>query len=461
MAKAVLLISLPILLLARPAVAQFHDPVYLMGGIGGASTQDLAGIWLGDYNNRSSTKLSKNVTFYYSWSIQMDADNRSIVLGVEGDYWTPSTTLQSGIFRYDPATHQTTTLRVGSIDMYSVKHMLINQDGDYVYTADYIVQPGPVPTTEQALFKLGPGGRISTLLSSLRLGAGAKFFDVGIDMDTGRYLVNVDVPSVMDHAVLEVALDGSTFTTFGGVNFGWSDEFDSLYQDFDTGNIVGQSYGRLYSLKRGAASRTTLWRLAHPGSFILFGTSRFDLQSAPAKRIVSIGREFLSALSQPAAVFYIDVRPPYAVTATNLDKNLTGPMNTSTRSLDFYRGRHLQTVRTGKGKWDIRMSCPKFPNRAYVLLVSQQGYRPGIQLPDGRKLHLNFDRFFELSMKNLLRPYVDPGPLRLDAQGEALGKINVSGLPSLNVPIWLAMVVLDSASPSGVAYLPDTYVMRL
>ena len=67
-----------------------------------------------------------------------------------------------------------------------------------------------------------------------------------------------------------------------------------------------------------------------------------------------------------------------------------------------------------------------------------------------------------MSLKNWLRPYFNPGPLVLDAGGEAQGSIDISKLPPLGgVPIWIAVAVLDPAAPDGMAYLPDTYVMRL
>ena len=42
-----------------------------------------------------------------------------------------------------------------------------------------------------------------------------------------------------------------------------------------------------------------------------------------------------------------------------------------------------------------------------------------------------------------------------------MGKLDLSTLDQLGMPIWLAMAVLDPAAPCGIAYLPDTYVMRI
>jgi len=461
---SLLVVSIAVSCALRAAGAQYHDEVYLMGGQADGETARMTGIWLGDYNRRSSTKLAGNVNMVSSYSIQMDADNRRIIFGArDGLLAGPPSTLQSGIFRFDPATQQVTTLRASTLDMFRVNHLLINQDGDYVYTAESFVSPGPIPVVTHGLFKLSRTGAVTTLLTTPQVGAGAWLWDVGINMDTGTYLLNANLRNTLRYGVLDVALDGSSFTTFAGsTSYGWDGRFDTMHQDFATGDLFGQTGGLLFQLKKGGASRTTLWRLGYPGPFHMEDTSRFDLQSAARKRLVSIGWEFQSPTSYPAAVFFVDTRPPYAVTATNIRQNQTSPsyMNWC-YSLDFYRGRHIQTMKTGRGRWDIHLSCPRFPGKSYALLMSLAGYRPGITLPDGRRIYLNLDPFLHLSLRNLLRPYFDPGPLKLDASGEAVGRIDVSALPPLNLPVWIALAVLDGASPSGVAYLPDTYVIRL
>jgi hypothetical protein len=72
------------------------------------------------------------------------------------------------------------------------------------------------------------------------------------------------------------------------------------------------------------------------------------------------------------------------------------------------------------------------------------------------------DQFTGLSAQGLLRPFFDPGPQQLDANGLAVGHIDLGWLPKLGgVPMWIAVAVLDAGAPNGVAYLPDTYVFRI
>jgi len=161
-------------------------------------------------------------------------------------------------------------------------------------------------------------------------------------------------------------------------------------------------------------------------------------------------------------VFYNDQKN-YTVTNVNVDpKKILPTQYNHVYTFDFYRGRHLQTVSTGTRQWNIHISCPNFPGKNYALVLSASGYRPGIKLPDNRTVHLNFDDLFNLSSKNMLKPFFDPGPLQLNAKGEAVGTIDLRTLPpKLNIPVWMALAVMDPQAPNGIAYLPDTYVMRL
>ena len=128
---------------------------------------------------------------------------------------------------------------------------------------------------------------------------------------------------------------------------------------------------------------------------------------------------------------------------------------------NFYQGRHVQTVKIGPKKWQLRFSCPQHPLKRYVAAISLTGYKPGVLLPDGRTINLAPDFYTQMSLLGLLKPFFDPGPQILDGGGEAQGTLDFSLLPSIDLPIWIALVVVDSSAPSGIAYLPDTVVFRV
>ena len=93
--------------------------------------------------------------------------------------------------------------------------------------------------------------------------------------------------------------------------------------------------------------------------------------------------------------------------------------------------------------------------------ISLAGYRPAVPLADGRKIHLVPDIYTQMSLFGLLKPFFDAGPGTLDGNGEAQGSLDFSLLPSIDQPMWIAIVLLDPAAPNGVAFLPDTYVFRI
>ena len=132
------------------------------------------------------------------------------------------------------------------------------------------------------------------------------------------------------------------------------------------------------------------------------------------------------------------------------------------RDFAFYRGRHTQTVQTGARLWEVRLSAPMFPGKPYAVVAGLSGVRPGITLPDGRRLNLNLDPIVYLTLTGQLPGIWHGGPGQLDAQGEARGMLDLSALgTTFHVPLWIARAVLDAQAPCGLAYLPDTYVIRI
>jgi len=451
--------------------AQGHDPTFILGGYGTTSTLYWNGIWLGDTNAQTLKHLTPSQKIYYCYSKIMDANNKDIILTVGGTTSTSTVykaMLQSGLYRLDPGTMAITTVLADSMSLYYPRRTLINQDGDYVFQNYY-----RDPSYKYAWNKLDQGSTLTTIFSSLSTGDSYLYaYGLGKNMDTGNYLMNGRSPT-MYYAVWDVADDG-TFTTFAGgpsPAYGWYGYYANMQQNFDTGSIEGK-YGRtLYRLKKGALSRTTLWNLGYgPNHNMDSYSSVFDLQSAASKKIWGSGYYYHQITSPTTvswyacSVYQIDPVPPYGVIGTSLDPNNTAGLRYTryTYGMDFYRGRHIQTVKKGTGKWDLNISCPKFPNKAYVAAVSMAGYRPPIPLPSGRKIYLVPDILTGLSLGNLLKPFFDAGPGTLDAGGEAKGSLDLSTLPKLGgVPIWIAVAVLDAAAPDGMAYLPDTYVFRI
>lgn len=449
--------------LAGTAPAQYHPQSYLMGGVASTLSTHWNGIWLVDLQAGSAVSLTRGVKVFDIPCLRMDADNRRVVFTADGSRMAGfSSYLQSGLYRVDPATFQVTTVAASSLQLFSPTRMLVNQDGDYVVT----VNTGLMGAVYNVIKISGVGGILTTVFGINHLPGAAKM-NIGVNMDTGNYLVSayrfLGSPQY-PHTLLDVAENG-IWTTFAGVTYGWDSTAANLQQDFATGAVVGQADNCLYQLMPGAAKRTTLALLSAASGFALESGSLFDLQSAAAPRIVASGHVttlILGRIHDKPAVFTIDARPPYACTGINADpSNQTGCRVNLSRGFGFYRDRHIQPVKIGTGRWQVHLSCPDYPRKAYVLVLSASGYRPGVKLPDGRRVHLKLDPLSVLSLQNALRPLFDPGPLILGPTGMAVAQIDVSSLPPVDVPIWMALGVLDQTAPCGLAFLPDTYVMRL
>jgi hypothetical protein len=463
MIRTALLVAGLMAILAGIGPAQYRPSSYLMGGVASTLSTHWNGVWLVDLKARSATSLTRGLQVYDVPHVAMDADNRRVVFTADGAWGSGfSSYLQSGVYRLDPATFQVTTVAAHTLQLFSPTRLLVNQDGDYVLT----VNTGLMGAVYQVMKVSGVGGVVTTLFGYNHLPGAAKM-NIGVNMDTGNYLVSAfrflgspQIPST----VLDVAEDG-TYTTFGGATYGWDSAAANMQQDRDTGAILGQADNCLYQLMAGAATRTTLAQPTVPKGFALEHGSLFDLQSAAAPRIVASGHVTTlvgGRTCDKPAVFYLDARPPYACTGINADPgNQTGCQVNLSRGFGFYRGRHIQTVKIQTGRWQVHLSCPDYPGKAYALVLSAAGYRPGVKLPDGRRIHLNLDLLSVLSLQNQLQPLFDPGPLTLDKAGTATGLIDVSSLPPVDVPVWMALGVLDPRAPCGLAFLPDTYVMRL
>jgi len=349
-----------------------------------------------------------------------------------------------GIRLFNPVTKSMTTLAYDR----SIAHpyeVIVNQDGDFILG------------TEQALYKVTRKGAFTTLVSSLSLLPRTGLFnaEIKINIDTGNYLVcDSSVLSTLRYPVLEVAPDGTVMTWSASTGYGWFGVYGAP-QNHRTGHIEGPYMNNVFELQKGG-TRTTLGTLSLPAPLI--GPAEFDLQTAPNPRWIAIGYS-----SSPARTYVYKIdQKTHAVTTFEVRKSIL-----MVRDFVFKASQHIQTQLTGTHKWDICLSCPRFSNRNYVLVAGVSGVRPGIRLaaPDDRNINLNFDALTYATLNNLLPGVWSAGSGTLDAYGNAKGALNLSMLKpppgGFGIPIWIVMAVLDSRAPNKIAYLPNTYVMRI
>ncbi len=471
MKRSILALAVLALLISLTA-AQYQEPRYIFGGDANTSSAYMTGLAVGDVHNKTVKHLTTGLQCTYIRSVIMDANNKDIVFVADKERSGPYN-VRSGIYRLDPGTLKITTLLYADSTMgwnYSQYRIMLNQDGEYIFGTRRVSGS----YSSYHLMKLDKNNQWQLLMDRVG-GGGAYTWALGKNCDTGNYLVSYNGTSQSanwKYPVLEIDIHKYrryyTFSNGGGyTGYGWDGEYGKLQQNFATGaieQIQGRSLNRLVP---GTTARTTLYNCGWPAGWGYSQPSVFDLQSAPVKRHVQPGWiDSGSPVFQNPGVLYTENRKPYwstgALYIPGATQSPTGFRYHDSYAFDFYRGRNIQTLKTGTGTWDLLISCPAHPGKVYTAVISLSGIRPGIQLPDGRTINLKGDFFTQLSMFGWLKPFFDAGPLKLDAGGEAVGSIDMSSLPPTGgMPMWIAVAVLDPAAPGGIAFIPDTFVFRL
>ena len=393
----------------------------------------------------------------------MDVDNKHVVALITPDYKNLTMPGTAGIYRFDPFSMTYTTI-YGPDTLRCARpwHLWIDQDGDYVFNTSW-----PTPTGwEYAVMKVTAGGRLSTVLSSVNVGRNTWLSGyIGCNYDNGKLMVvdNIRVSTSILAPVLEFDSSGAVTTFNDGLN-GWSLCGNyHLEQNVRNGHIEGPHDEVLYRLSRGTSSKTAIGALKiNPSVARRVDTARFDLQTAPRQRMVSLPWNPWQGGFQQWLLY---IAPDGTVTSMQYQNTQVSLPVLSNYDLAFYRGRHIQTVKTGAHRWAILLSCPRSPGMPYALAAGLSGVRPGVALPDGRRINLAVDPLTHATLHNCIPMVFNPGASTLNATGEGRGWIDLSALNpppgGFGVPLWIAMAVLDPKAPSGIKYLPDTYVMRI
>jgi len=438
-----------------------HDQVYIAGGMyNSSSTIYHKGVNMIDNTGVSPVVNQLVQPGYYARTI-MDVDNRNLFIAVNGTTSTSSlyAGFKGGLFRFDPMTNTVTTFFDGtpSTTAYrSYYHSVIDFNGDY-YVGVYDYDSTRVSSLNgYSILKIDQNGVATTALSTHTLGYRAyAYYNMTNDIDTGQVLMSVyayeSTPTTIRYPVFAYNPDDGTLSSWStGGNYGWYGYYQAS-QNHRTGNIEGPYSTYVYELKPGTTGRTTLATLTGlPRS--LYGCGRHDLQTAANPRFV-----MCSYTTSPNGgyLYYLDTKT-WAVTSVNLNI-----LRFYAYGFDFYGGRHTQTMRTAKRTWQVRYSAPRFPGKRFVAMMGISGVRPGILLPDGRTINLNFDPVGFMTVTGMIPTIWKGGAGVLDKNGEAIGGLDLTGIPQLGIPAWIAWIIYDPAAPGGIAYVPDTYVMRI
>lgn len=447
--------------LAVQAAAQNeHTKLYLVGGNAPPlSANETSGLLMLDVRGAAPALTSLFDTGHYT-RFGMDADNRHVLLGIEGAPITSSLYpgLKSGLYRFDPE-----TTRISTIWSYatqtafdSVHNVEIDHNGDYICQVRRYDFTTPA-NSGNYVWRISHGF-VTTMLDAAQLGRPANLTGkMTTDITSGRVLIGdfnyQTAPTTVRYPILSLDVDTGRVGTWNtGGAYGWYPYY-SMTQRHDTGAVEGPFANAVFRVEAGTTGRTTI-SVPQNTPFGFYGAGKHDLQTAPNPRFVAVS---YSAVGATQTYLYHFDATSWAVTSI---VPIT-TMRTYNYSFDFYQGRHTQAVRILPNHWQIRLSSPRHAGKRYAIAASLSGTAPGYTLADGRRINLNLDAVTLLTLANVIPTVFDPGVGVLDSQGVAAATLDLHGIGTLGVPLWIAWAVLDPHAPGGVAYLPDTYVMRI
>lgn len=435
-------------------LAQPHaGGVLIGGGYPSNSTSYLNGLYSVDRATGKMTTVVDTFTArrpYYFNQTQMDVDNRTIALVTSGTNNTLYN-LTYGLFRYNPATMRFSTIARSTMDFEDLSGLSIGQDGGY-----YITGYGRDTSNSihYRVYRVAPSGQWTTVLSTLQLGYRQVFSSASIrDVDTGDLLIPADVSvGFFARPVYSLSHDGTIGTwntSSGGPNPPYG-----MAQEIATGDLLHISGRTLYRTQKGrtATSSGSITSLVNSAYGVVFENQSVANPQLIAHSVV------VGSSKTTATLEFIDP------TTRTVTKTVTF-VNTNTRTLSPYpsrpalngNARYIQTVRTGSRTWDLKLSAPAYPNKPYVVAAGFSGVRPGVPFV-GRHIWLNLDPLVPLTVDNKIPSVFDPGPLMLDGNGNATGKINTGFLPpAITLGLHIVLLVIDPAAPQGVAFITEPF----
>jgi len=254
--------------------------------------------------------------------------------------------------------------------------------------------------------------------------------------------------------------DGTVSTWYSNSTWGGPQPVYGWTQEIATGDLVYMQNSTIYRYTKGT-SKPAYAAVSLPPAEVSQAMI-FDNQTAARPLLIAYSYRQSSTLTLANLQFIDPVTTVITRTVSFLQASAWAAIPFPNRHILHHRDRYVQTVKTGAGRWDLRLSVPAWPGKDYVVGGAFSGVRPGFKLASGRSVWLNFDPLLVLTVRNLIRPYFDPGPLVLDGNGEARGGIDLHGLAlPLKLTVHLVLAVIDGAAPDGIAFLTEPYPLQL
>lgn len=294
----------------------------------------------------------------------------------------------------------------------------------------------PAAAGPPGLFTIDRAGAMTTILQSSAFANPVSFIR---DVDSGDFVV-WDVGNLFSPPrLLRIAADGSSLAATNVVTTVSYGRAYEIAQDRRSGELYfGTGFALLRADVLGRVS--SLWP----------GVPFSRLMSLAADRASDASPRLIGAFgSRESWLMAHDVRTG-AVTTLASDPNLSNVF-----SVTPYRGRNVATIERAPRLWEVSLSFPAEPSKAFVCGVGISGARPGVAVGN-RRILLNPDEATRLGVTGGLGPILRGAAGVLDGNGRATAFLDLRRFPALGgLRIHLVALVLDPSAPFGVSTIAD------
>jgi hypothetical protein len=418
-----------IALLALAVAAQPHTAGWSFTGSASATSPAPVAIGIVDNAGKLSTimPVSQLPVNVYAAGATIDFDDKTYVMALL------SKAINGSLIQVDQKGTILQTIQVESVNPGmggGMTHdVMLDQNGDYIVVVGF---GGGTPNP--GLRKVDRANKVTTIYQGTPL---RDPYAVTVDIDTGDFIV-VDTST---HGLYSIAPDGSAITSVGLFPTNLSIR-NQICQDPRTGDyFVGsfQSNGAVLMRMDQLGQMTTFL-----ASGLIAGYGVYpDRGSAAAPRLA------VGSTSTTSGIFFVDLST----------KAITTLINTASASLTYlqvFPAREVATYLRSPGRWEIYLHFAGEASAAYAVGLSLSGVRPGVPLPDGRRILLNVDNLTALSLNGQLGPLFTGNVGNLNPSARAMAVLDVSSLPVLKgIPVWLLAATLDPRAPLGIQTISD------
>ncbi|MBN2489619.1 MAG: hypothetical protein JXQ29_02075 [Planctomycetes bacterium] len=429
MCRRILLPAVLLSLLALTLAAQPHTAGWSFTGSASATSPTPVALGLVDSTGKLSTILtvSQLPANVYAAGGTIDYDDRIYVMALL------SKVINGSVIQVDQKGSIVQTIQVESTNpgmgggmTYDV---ILDQNGDYIVVVGF---GGGTPFP--GLRKVDRANKVTTIYQGAPL---RDPYAVTVDINSGDFVV-VDTST---HGVYRIAPDGSAITSVGIFPSNLSIR-NQICQDPRTGDyFVGsfQSNGAVLMRMDQLGQMTTFL-----ASGLIAGYGVYpDRASAAAPRLA------VGSTSTTSGIFFVDL-------ATKAITTLINTASSSLTYLQVFPARELATYLRSPGCWEIYLHFAGEAGNAYAVGLSLSDVRPGVPLPDGRRILLNVDDLTALSLSGRLGPLFAGNVGKLTPSARAMAVLDVSSLPVLKgLPIWLLAATLNPQAPLGIQTISD------